>query len=235
MTAGGAPTLPDWSRGTGAIPPHGSVPPRFLGDEPAKAQVAVVIVHGRGDSALGIIGLANHLTAPGTLWVAPGAAHSSWYPHSFLAPVARNEPGRSSGLDVMARIVAGLEDIGLPRRRIVVGGFSQGACLSLEFAAREAVPLGGVFGLSGGLIGPPDDLPEYSGAMTGTPVFLGCSDVDPHIPVGRVHETAAVLQGLGAEVDARIYPGMGHSVNRDELTALEALLERVRGVAESRP
>lgn len=225
--------LPDWSAGTGAAPPHGSLTPRIQwverGSSPASA---VVVVHGRGGSADGILELSDHIGSPstaesGVLWVAPQAAGQSWYPYSFLAPVQRNEPGRTSGLDVLGRIVDGIEAAGIPRQRILMGGFSQGACLALEFAGHLAAPLGGVFALSGGLIGPPGELRHYTGSVAGMPVFMGCSDNDPHIPADRVHESAAIMEGLGARVDVRIYDGMGHTVNRDELEAISGLLDGV--------
>ncbi|HEU4570512.1 MAG TPA: dienelactone hydrolase family protein, partial [Gemmatimonadales bacterium] len=146
------------------------------------------------------------------------------YPHSFLVPVAQNQPWLDSALAVLERVTAQLADAGIPRERQVLLGFSQGACLALEFAARNAVRWGGVVGLSGGLIGPEGTPRAYGGDLAGTPVFLGCSDVDPHIPVARVHETAQVLTRLGGRVDARIYPGMPHTINEDEVQAVRALL-----------
>lgn len=230
--------LPDWSGGTGAVPPHGAVAPRVRwvaeSTEVCSADAAVVLVHGRGGSAAGILELADHVRVPegrSVVWVAPEAATNSWYPESFLAPVERNEPGRSSGLDVLSRIVRGIEEAGVPGRRILVGGFSQGGCLALEFAARLRAPLGGVFALSGGLIGPPRALPHYEGDMGGMYAFLGCSDRDPHIPVERVRASASIVGDLGADVDLRIYPGMGHTVNRDELEAVGEIIERASRAA----
>jgi predicted esterase len=185
-----------------------------------------VLVHGRGDTAAGILSLADEFDTPDITWVAPQAFGNSWYPYSFLAPIERNEPGISSGLRVLGEIVETLGGDGLPADRVVLMGFSQGACLAQEFAARHARRYRAVIGLSGGLIGPDGTPRRYSGTFDGTPVFLGCSDVDPHIPVERVHESAEVFQRMGAEVDARIYPGMGHTVNADEVMTVRALLAR---------
>jgi predicted esterase len=188
------------------------------------ATVAVILVHGRGDSASGILGLADALDAPHVAWLAPQAAGHAWYPFSFLVPTERNEPGLSSGLAVIDGLVDTLRVEGLPPERIVLMGFSQGACLAQEYAARHARRYHAVIGLSGGLIGPPGTPRDYAGSFEGTPVFLGCSDVDAHIPVERVHESADVFTRMGAAVDKRIYPGMGHTVNAEELSAVQALL-----------
>jgi predicted esterase len=191
----------------------------------ATARTAVVMIHGRGDSAAGILGLASALDQPGTAFVAPQASNHTWYPNSFLAPIASNEPWLSSALDVIGGVLDQVGQAGIPAERTVLLGFSQGACLASEYAARNAQRYGGLVALSGGLIGPDGTPRDYAGTLAGTPVFLGCSDIDPHIPVERVHETAAVLERLGAEVDKRIYPGFGHSVNQDEVDAVRALLQ----------
>ncbi|WP_412070247.1 alpha/beta hydrolase [Rubrivirga sp. IMCC43871] len=223
--------------------PHDRQPLVAAGALLAEAPAAVVLVHGRGDSARGILGLTAEL--PDTLaYLAPQAAAHAWYPQSFLAPLAANEPGLSSGIAAVLRAVATAEAAGIDRGHIVLAGFSQGACLAAETAARTGGRWGGVVVLSGGLLGTgpgPDDAPtllgaggryldkafDYDTSLAGTPVVIGCSDVDPHIPLARVERTAAVLAGLGAEVDARIYPGMGHAVNADEIAALRALLASV--------
>jgi predicted esterase len=142
-----------------------------------------------------------------------------------MAPIERNQPGLDSGLRTVAGLVAGLDADGVPPARIVLMGFSQGACLAQEYAARHARRYAAIVGLSGGLIGPPGTPRDYAGGFEGTPVFLGCSDIDSHIPVERVHESADVFRRMGASVDERIYPGMGHTVNRDELDAVARLLE----------
>ncbi len=161
--------------------------------------------------------------------VAVQAAGNSWYPFPFLAPIARNEPGRSSGLGVIGRHVAEAEKAGVPTRKVVLAGFSQGACLSLEYVHTHRRRYGAVLGFSGGLMGPPGS--EFDGPATldGTPVLLGCSDRDPHIPRERVAETAQALSAGGASVDERIYPGLGHTINADELSAAWELMQAVSG------
>ena len=181
-------------------------------------------MHGRGASAEDILSLTYDLRTKDVAYLAPQAAGRTWYPSSFLSPIPQNEPGISSGLRVLSDLVDRAARAGVPNERIVLLGFSQGACLSLEFAARHATRYAAVVGLSGGLIGPPGTPRTYGGSLDGTPVFLGCSDIDPHIPLERVHETADVFRRLGATVDERIYPRMGHTVNRDELDAVDALL-----------
>jgi len=187
----------------------------------------MVMVHGRGGTAENILTLADELAIPGFAYLAPQAAGNTWYPYSFLSPIPQNEPGISSGLAALAAVLETIEQTGIPVERAILLGFSQGACLSLEFAARAARRYGGVAGLSGGLIGPDRTPRNYSGSLAGTPVFLGCSDVDPHIPAARVTETATVLRRLGADVDMRIYPDMGHTINEDELEAVRAIMRVV--------
>lgn len=206
--------------------PHAGRLATWRGPPVTGARLAAVLVHGRGGSARDMLGLARQLDAPDVTYVAPEAADRTWYPRSFMAPLADNEPGLSSALGVLSGLVAEIGRHGLPAHRVVLLGFSQGACLALELAARQARRYAAVVGLSGGLIGPPGASRDDAGSMDGTPVFLGCSDVDAHVPVERVRETAAVFRGLGAEVDERIYPGMGHTVNDDELETVRALLRR---------
>jgi predicted esterase len=208
------------------VPPHANQPVLRRGPETAAARLAVILVHGRGDSAAGILGLADAFDAPDVMWLAPQAAGHAWYPYSFLAPIPQNEPGLTSGLAVIGHLVETLGAEGIPPDRIVLMGFSQGACLAQEFAARHARRYHAIVGLSGGLIGPPGTPRDYHGSFDGTPVFLGCSDVDAHIPVERVHESAGVFRRMGAAVDERIYPGMGHTVDADEIAAVAALLAR---------
>ncbi len=184
----------------------------------------MILVHGRGGSAEDLLGLALELRFDDVLFVAPQAAGHTWYPYSFLTQMARNEPGLTSGLNKISSLIDALRHEGLSPERVGLMGFSQGACLSLEYAARSARRYAAVVGLSGGIIGPPGTPRDYPGSLDSTPVFLGCSDIDPHIPVERVHETEEVFARLGATVDKRIYPGMGHIVNEDEITAVRALL-----------
>ena len=203
--------------------PHHAQPVFRYGPDPASARLTIVAVHGRGASAADILSVAHELALDDVAFVAPDAAGRTWYPYSFLAPMSGNEPFLGSALALLERIVRDLQGEVAPER-IGLLGFSQGACLSLEFAARRARRYAAVVGLSGGLIGPPGTPRSYSGGMAGTPVFLGCSDIDPHIPLERVHETADVFQRMGAAVDERIYPRMGHLVNEDEIDAVRTLL-----------
>lgn len=207
-----------------ATDPHGDEPVLRHGPHVGQARLAMVLLHGRGAAAEDILGLAHELSLDDVLFVAPQAAAHQWYPHSFLSPVDRNEPGLTSALNKISAVIDALRHEGLPPDRVGLMGFSQGACLSLEYAARYPRRYAAVIGLSGGVIGPPGQLRTYAGSTAGTPVLLGCSDRDPHIPVERVHETAEIFRGLGAVVDERIYPGMGHAVNADELAAARALL-----------
>jgi predicted esterase len=204
--------------------PHGKQPVLRRGPAPAEARLSAILVHGRGASAEDILSLTDELRAQDVAYLAPQASDHTWYPYSFLAPMERNEPGLSSALGVLSRLLDELHAQGVGADRLVLMGFSQGACLALEFAARHARRYAGVVALSGGLIGPPGTPRAYGGSFDETPVFIGCSDIDAHIPVERVHESADVLRRMGAVVDARIYPGMGHTVNRDELDAMDALL-----------
>ncbi len=205
--------------------PHQDGPITTRGLPLAEAHAAMILVHGRGASARDILSLVPEIDQPGFTYFAPQAASFTWYPQSFLAPIAQNEPGLSSGLQVLADLVAHIEGAGLSAEQILLLGFSQGACLSLEFAARNARRYGGVAGLSGGLIGPDGTPGDYPGALEGTPIFLGCSDVDPHIPKARVLETAAVMEALGGSVTTRLYEGMGHLVNRDEIDFVRKMME----------
>jgi predicted esterase len=204
--------------------PHGNQPVLRHGPEARHARLAMILVHGRGGSAEDLLALAAELRFDDVLYLAPQASGQTWYPYSFLAPIEQNEPGLTSGLNKISALIDTLRHEGLSPDRVGLLGFSQGACLSLEYAARYARRYAAVIGLSGGVIGPPGTPRDYPGSLDGTPVFLGCSDVDPHIPVERVHESATVFRRLHAVVDERVYPGMGHLVNEDELEAVRALL-----------
>jgi len=184
----------------------------------------MIMIHGRGASAEDILSLTTELPQPGFVFLAPQAAGNTWYSNSFLEPIASNEPGISSGHAIIASLLDQLAKVGISAERTILLGFSQGACLSLEYVARNAHRYGAVVGLSGGLIGPDDTPRDYPGSLAGTPVFLGCSDIDPHIPKERVLLSAEVLQRLDANVTTRLYPHMGHTVNRDELRTVQAMM-----------
>jgi predicted esterase len=204
--------------------PHAGAPVLRVGPPPETARLVAILLHGRGASAEDILGLAQQFTATDITYLAPQAAGSAWYPYSFLAPLQQNEPWLGSALRLVSTLVENLSRQGVPSDRTVVMGFSQGACLALEFAARHARRYGAVVAFTGGLIGPPGTQRNYTGNFEGTRVFIGSSDVDPHVPVERVHESTAVFSRMGADVDERIYPRMGHTVNADELSAADALL-----------
>jgi len=206
--------------------PHGVSEEVWFGPSLEEAESAVVLIHGRGDSSRGILALAPELQAPRTTFLAPQAEGLSWYPNSFLTEIELNEPWLSSALDRVQAAVTTVAAV-IPEERVVLMGFSQGACLALEFAARNTRRYGALIAFSGGLIGPDDTSRDYSGSLEGTPAFLGCSDVDAHIPVGRVHESAHVLDGLGGEVEERIYPGMGHTINGDEIAWASSMLTSI--------
>ena len=207
--------------------PHAGRPALRGGAPLASARAAMVMVHGRGGDAAGMLALARELGREDWACLAPQAAANTWYPYGFMSPLAQNEPGITSGMDAVARAIAEAEEAGIPAERIVLLGFSQGACLATEFAARHARRYGGVAALSGGLIGPDGTPRDYPGSLDGTPVFLGCSDVDGHIPATRVRESAEVLRALGGAVDMRLYPGMGHTINEDEIAAVRAIMDAV--------
>jgi predicted esterase len=210
--------------GTSVGGPHAGQPVLAAGRPLGEAAAAVVLVHGRGADAENMLALAEALERPDLAYLAPQAAGSVWYPQGFMAPFAANEPGLSSGLALLGGIVERLTAAGLPPDRTVLLGFSQGACLGLEFAARNARRYGGIVGFSGGLIGPPGAPRDDAGSLAGTPVFLGCSDRDPHIPKPRVDETAAVLTALDGAVTKRIYPHMAHTVVADEIDFVRGML-----------
>jgi predicted esterase len=186
-----------------------------------------VLLHGRGATALSILDLAAALDRPSVTWLAPQARGNTWYPNRFLAPIASNEPWLTSALAAVGDLIARAAGAGVERRRVLLAGFSQGACLALEYLLRYPGDAGGAAGLSGGLIGPPGTVWPDAGRLDGVPVFLGCSDVDAHIPKQRVQESADVLRARGAEVTAILYPGMDHTVNDDELRHVRALIDRV--------
>ena len=218
-----------------ASPRHEDNPLAWAGAPAEQAAAAIVALHGRGANAADILGLAIELSGPGICCVAPQATDSSWYPQAFLAPRADNEPWLSSALDAVASAVAALADAGIGLQSTVVLGFSQGACLALDYAARHPRRYGAVIGLAGGLIGARGEelggMPE--GSFAGTPILLGCGDRDAHIPVWRVEESARLLEERGGAVTTRLYPGWGHGINADELARARALVAAVPGSGES--
>ena len=202
--------------------PHQGQAVYSAGKALSEAKGAMVLVHGRGASAQSILELGQALYHPDLAYLAPQASRYTWYPYSFLAPLDRNEPGLSSGLQAIGDVMATIEAAGIPTERIILGGFSQGACLTSEFAARNPKRYGGLLIFSGGVIGPLGMARHYTGSLEGTPVFIGCSDVDFHIPARRVHESAQILSELGGNVNKKIYPKMGHTIIQDEINhALE--------------
>ena len=213
----------------GSEDPHGDQSLETAGADLEAAEAAVVMVHGRGATARSILGMAGEFRTDGVAYLAPQAAGNTWYPNSFLAPVEENEPGRTSGLEAIADAIARATQAEVPTENVMILGFSQGGCLATEFLARNSARYGGHVALSGGLIGESIDSEDYEGDLEGTPSFFGCSDVDPHIPERRVHDSAAVLEGLGADVTTRIYPGMGHGVNEDELEVVSGMVDTLAG------
>jgi predicted esterase len=221
------PALPD---------PHAGQPLLIAGPAPEQADATLVLVHGRGASADSILSLWAERALPTLAALAPQAAGNTWYPNSFLAPIEANQPYLDSAVRRLECIVADLSTRGIRSDRIALLGFSQGACLVSEFTARNPRRYAAVVALTGGLIGPPGTRRDYAGSLDGTPVFLGTSDPDPHVPFERVRETEGVLTQMGAVVELRRYPGMPHTINQDELDATRELLQRVVSAArETRP
>lgn len=207
---------------------HQKMPVLYDGVPLKEADAALILLHGRGASAEDILLLADELRLEGFAYLAPQAADHSWYPYRFIEPVERNEPYLSSGLARIHELIKQVEAAGIAPQRIMLLGFSQGACLTLEYAARNPKSYGGVAALSGGLIGSAVSREQYPGTFDKTPVFIGCSDVDFHIPLSRVRESTAILSAMGAQVTERIYPGLGHSVNRDELDFVRGMAAKIK-------
>ncbi|NLG61052.1 MAG: phospholipase [Candidatus Cloacimonetes bacterium] len=209
--------------------PHRDQPVRTAGRDIADAAAVMILIHGRGATAESILQLAAELDRDDFAYLAPQAAGFTWYPQSFLAPIEENEPYLSSALSFVRSVVDRVLESGIPSERLMLLGFSQGACLTTELTARNPRRYGGIVALTGGLIGPDGTPRDYPGSLDGTPVFLGSSDPDFHIPVERVHETERVLTGMGAVVTKRIYPGMGHTVNEDEIAHVRRMMADVVG------
>jgi predicted esterase len=204
--------------------PHNSTPVLRAGASLDQADAAMIMLHGRGATAESILMLADELGQPNFAYVAPQARGNTWYPQTFLAPLDSNEPFLSSAFAKVAEVLALVTNAGVPPKRTLLLGFSQGACLASEFAARNARRYGGVVALSGGLIGPDGTPRDYAGSLAGTPIFLGCSDVDFHIPKERVQHSTEVFRRMGGVVTERLYPQIGHTVNEDELAFVRDLM-----------
>ncbi len=204
---------------------HGMTPVQQRGELLETAKAAMVMIHGRGATAESILSLVNEIAVPGFAYLAPQAAGQTWYPYPFLSPLEANEPALTSALKKIGRVVKQVEAAGIQSQNIMLLGFSQGACLMLEYAARNAQRYGGVAGLSGGLIGADGTSRDYLGSLDHTPVFVGCSDIDSHIPLARVNEAADVLGRLGGDITKRIYPRMGHTINQDEIDFVRGMME----------
>src|SRR2546427_2370375 len=196
--------------------PHAGQPVLYAGAPLETAHAAMLLVHGRGASAADIMSVGQELTHPDFAYLAPQAAGNAWYPNPFTAPIETTEPYLSSAISVLEDVLAKITEH-VKHERVILLGFSQGACLALEFAARHAQRFGGVVGFSGGLIGPDGTPRDYPGNFHGTPIFIGCSDVDPHIAKARVLESGDVLKRMGAAVTVKLYPNMAHNLNTDEL------------------
>jgi len=207
--------------------PHQGQPVLMAGEPVSQAHAALLMVHGRGARAEDILTLADQLAQPGFAFIAPQAAENTWYPNRFLAPLSSNEPWLSSALACLSGVLTQIANYGIPSERTILLGFSQGACLTLEYAARNARRYGGLVGLSGALIGPDNTPCNYTGSLDGTPVFLGCSDVDPHVPKERIQHAADVLRRLGGSLTKRLYPNMEHTINRDEIDFVRSMMEKL--------
>lgn len=211
-----------------ALPPHAGGRIVRTGAPLEKARAAMIMIHGRNAAPENIVEIAPVLKRPDFAYLGPAASGGTWYPFSFMNPREQNEPGISSGLSVIESLVTDLMGRGFEPTSIMLLGFSQGACLTSEFAIRHPRRYGGVMALSGGLIGPNGTTWEdVTASLDGTPVFLGCSDVDSHIPASRVLETEAVFRKLGAHVTRKLYPGMGHTIIGDEIENVQRVMDLV--------
>jgi predicted esterase len=211
----------------GTDDPHADQQVATTGADLDSADAAVLFVHGRGATAQSILQMAGEFDADGVAYLAPQAKGRTWYPHSFLEPMEKNEPSLSSALNLLEELRERVAEAGIPPEKTMFVGFSQGACLSSEFVARNARRYGGLAALSGGVIGPDGTPRDYDGSLDGTPVFLGYSDRDPHIPLERVHETRDVFEELDGDVEERIYEGMGHGVNQDEVAYVNEMVSNL--------
>ncbi|MGL5445864.1 MAG: alpha/beta hydrolase [Rhabdaerophilum sp.] len=197
---------------------------RFAGAPLSRAKGVIITLHGRGASAEGILDVAEQLAQPDLAYIAPQARSGSWYPYSFMAPFEANQPHLDAALGIVSELLAAVSEAGFAPKKTGLMGFSQGACLALESSARNPASYGAVLGFAGGLIGPPGAPRDYPGSLTGAPVLLACSDIDPHIPLERVEETAEVMARMGADVTKRIYPDFGHGINDDGILQARRIL-----------
>lgn len=208
--------------------PHSHAQILRRGSQTGEARAGLIMLHGRGATAESILALAEELDIEETAVLAPQAEGSVWYPQSFLAPREANQPGIDGAFAVVSSLIAELEGAGVPAERICLLGFSQGACLAADYLLHYPGRYGGVLALSGGLIGPPGTAFEPAGTLSGTPVFLGCSDSDPFIPAERVAETHEALERAGAASEIQLYPGMPHTINADEVARVNRILRGTR-------
>ncbi len=206
---------------------HEGQPLVIRGRPLAESKAVAILMHGRGHTTETILALADRIGNAAFTYLAPAAKDQTWYPYGFMAPIAQNEPFLSSALTVYNSLIHDLLRQGFSRQQLVLLGFSQGACLTAEYAVRHADRYGGVVLFTGGLIGPPGTIWDYPGSFQETPIFLGTSDVDSFVPVERVHESAALFQQMGANVVERVYPGMDHLVNDDEISFVRSLMQNL--------
>ncbi len=207
--------------------PHAGQPIEVTGRPLGEGRAVMIMIHGRDAAPVNILQLVDSLSHPEFTYMAPAAANNTWYPYSFMAEKKQNEPGISSGLAVIDGVVTDVVNSGIPKDHIILLGFSQGACLTAQYAVEHADRFGGVIVYSGSLIGPPGTTWSYGSSFDGTPIFMGCSDVDSHVPLERVEQGAAVFERMGAVVTKRIYPGMGHLVNDDEMAFTQDLMREL--------
>lgn len=203
---------------------HEEQPVIRLGPALTEARGVVILLHGRGASAQSMTPLAQAFGFDDVAYLIPQAGMSRWYPNSAFVSLDANEPDLTSALNRVQTLVEEVTAAGVPLAHIIIGGFSQGACLSLEFAARNAMQYGGVFAYTGALIGPSDTVRDSSGSLEGVPIFLGTSDKDPWVHYSFQQDSVRVLEGMGAVVDFRVYPDMGHTVNDDEIEAVQGMI-----------
>ena len=206
------------------IPPHAGEKIHYAGTTIENAAQAMILIHGRGAAAQSMLAMTDLFDSQDIIYIMPQAHNLTWYPYRFIEKRETNEPGISSGLTLIHTLVKSVNDAGIPDEKIYFLGFSQGACLVADYAARYPSRYGGVFVLSGGLIGDTIRSGEFSGDLKNTPVFFGCSDSDFHIPAERVDESAYIFEQLNADVTKSIYPDMGHTINQNEIDFIKKVL-----------